>query len=422
MKNSLPSTYCGLDFGTSNSTLAYSLGGVPQLAALEDGKSAVPSAVFFGQDDHTHFLIGRTAIAAYVDGSTGRLMRSLKSILGLALLHDRTPIYRAKISFAEIVGKYLIELKTRAELKMQSELTQVVMGRPVQFVDNDDAANALAEKNLAQIALAVGFKDVSFQFEPVAAALEFERQLTTEKLALIADIGGGTSDFSIVRLGGKHSSKERKSDVLANAGVKVGGTDFDRALSISNVMKHFGYRSLQKSGDLEMPLGPFWDLSTWSSIHHLYEPKFMTLLRAMRFDASEPKLLDRFIHIVNERRCHSLLMSVEEAKMTLSTAENALADLSWVEKNLLVKIERESFVQNSHNIFEKLQKTIAKCLGDAGVAAEKIDVIFFTGGTSLIPSVRNQIISNFPKAEIVNGDQFGAVGLGLGMEAGLRYG
>jgi hypothetical chaperone protein len=414
-------TACGLDFGTSNSTLAVCQAGLPELMALEADKTAVPSAVFFGQEKDDAFLIGRAAMNAYVDGSTGRLMRALKSILGNALLNERTPVYRRKISFSDIIALYLKELKHRTEETIGAELSQVVMGRPVQFVDNDDAANALAEKNLGLIAKSIGFKDVSFQFEPVAAALEFERQLTTEKLALIADIGGGTSDFSIVRLGGRRNEKDRKTDVLSNAGVRVGGTDFDRSLSISNVMPSFGYRSLQKKGDLELPAGPFLDLSTWSSIHHLYEPKFMTLLKTIRFDAQKPELLERFIHIVSEHRCHSLLMEVEQVKMQLSDSETAIANLGWVERNLKLAITRASFENSTQTLFEKLQKSITQCLADAGLNADKIDVIFFTGGTSMIPSVRNQIAHNFPKAEIVNGDQFGAVGMGLGIEARNRY-
>jgi hypothetical chaperone protein len=422
MSNALPITACGLDFGTSNSTLAYCVDGVPRLAGLEDGKSTVPSSVFFGQESDDRFLIGRAAIESYVEGKTGRLMRALKSILSNALLSERTPVFRQKISFADIIGKYLFELKARAEAETQSELSQVVLGRPVQFVDNDVAGNILAEQNLANIAKSVGFKQVSFQFEPVAAALEFERQLSSERLALIADIGGGTSDFSIVRLGAKRLSKDRKSDVLANAGVRVGGTDFDRSLSISTVMPSFGYRSLQKNGDLELPSGPFSDLSTWSSVHHLYEPKFMTLLRALRFDAQKPELLERFIRVVNERRCHSLLMEVEQVKMKLSTADQAIADLRWLDKNLLLTISREVFVQSSHAHFDKLNVTILKCLAEAGLVARDIDVIFFTGGTSLIPAVRAIVTRNFQDAEIVNGDQFGAVGLGLGVEAQFRYG
>jgi hypothetical chaperone protein len=409
---------CGIDFGTSNSTLANAAG----LVELEGRHNTVPSAVFFGHEKADAFLIGRAAVDVYVEGASGRLLRSLKSILGKALVDEKTSVFRAKISFAEIIGRYLKEIKTRAEAQLQHELTHVVLGRPVQFVDHDDAANALAEKTLGQIAASIGFKEISFQFEPVAAALDFERQLNSEKLALIADIGGGTSDFSVVRLGGNRNDKDRKTDVLANAGVRVGGTDFDRYLSISNFMPSFGYRSLQKAKGLELPSAPFWDLSTWSNIHHLYEPKTLSLMKAMRYDAMQPELLERFIFLVNERRCHSLLMEVEKAKIELSNADATQADLSWIEKNFTLPISRESFEKSAAGQYEKLNYTLTKCLGDAGVEASQIDVIFFTGGTSMIPSVRKIILRALPEAQIVNGDQFGAVGLGLGIEAQRRYG
>jgi hypothetical chaperone protein len=125
---------------------------------------------------------------------------------------------------------------------------------------------------------------------------------------------------------------------------------------------------------------------------------------------------------VNERRCHSLLMEVEKTKIELSDAVSTQADLSWIEKNLALHISRESFEQSAAGQYEKLNHTLIKCLGDAGVVASQIDVIFFTGGTSMIPSVRKVITQAIPDAQIVNGDQFGAVGLGLGIEAQRRYG
>ncbi len=413
---------CGIDFGTSNSALSYGSGNSIALVPLEADKTTLPSAVFFGQDKDNSFLVGRAAISAYVDGSQGRFMRSLKAILGSDLINEQTPVFRRKLSFGAIIGLYLKELKTRAESRLETDLSQVVMGRPVQFVDNDEAANMRAELTLADIAKSIGFKEVSFQFEPVAAALDFERQLSGEKLALIADIGGGTSDFSAIRLGGNRQNKDRKTDVLANSGVRVGGTDFDRCLSISNFMPSFGYRSLNKRGDIELPSAPFWDLSTWASVHNLYDAKFMTLLKAMRHDAQKPALLGRLIHLVNERRCHDLLMDVEKVKIELSDAASTRSDFGWLEKGLVLDVTRQSFEQSAASLYEKLQMALAKCLADAALAPAQIDVIFFTGGSSMIPSVRNVITSALPTAEIVDGDQFGAVGLGLGIEAVRRYG
>ncbi len=414
--------FCGIDFGTSNSTLAHVSNGLPALVALEADKTTLPSAVFYGHEQTEAFLIGRAAVSAYVDGERGRLLRSLKSILGHSLVNELTPVFKRKISFAAIIGQYLKEIKSRAENHLQTELTQVVLGRPVQFVDDNEAANIQAEKTLHDIARSIGFKDVSFQFEPVAAALEFERQLSREKLALIADIGGGTSDFSVVRLGGRRATKDRKSDVLASSGTRVGGTDFDRCLSMESFMPHFGYGTSLKQPGLEMPNAPFWELSTWSHIHNLYEPKIKTLLNALRFDAQKPELIERFLYLISERRCHALMMEVEETKIQLSDSENASSDLDWLEKDLSIEASRKQFEHSAANQYEKLKNSQATCLARAGIAATQIDVIFFTGGSSLIPSVRNTIVKTLPQAEIVNGDQFGAVGMGLGLEAFNRYG
>ena len=413
---------CGIDFGTSNSTLASFTHGKPELVPLEAGKTNLPSAVFYGHEKPDAFLIGRAAVEAYVDGAPGRLMRALKSILSQSLIHEQTPIFRRKISFASIIAQYLGEVKARAEKHVQRELTQVVMGRPVQFVDNDSAANEFAEKTLHDIARSIGFKDVSFQFEPVAAALEFERHLSTEKLALIADLGGGTADFSTIRLGGLRKNKDRRQDILANTGTRVGGTDFDTYLSMAEFMPRFGYGTQMTRGDLDLPSAPFWDLSTWSRVHNLYEPKFNTLLKAIRYDAQQPKLVDRFIHLVAERRCHSLLMEVEASKIKLSDATSAMADFGWFEKDLRIEASRERFESSTAKHRDKLERMVLDCLKLAGISPAQIDVIFFTGGTSFVPSVRGAITRVVPGAEIVNGDQFGAVGLGLGIEAGNRYG
>ncbi len=413
------SSACGIDFGTSNSTLAQARG---HLVPLEGDKTTLPSAVFYGHEKGDAFLIGRAAVDAYVDGASGRLMRALKSILGQSLIHEHTPLYKRKISFADIVGQYLAEVKLRAEKHLQHELTHVVMGRPVQFVDDDEAANQFAEKTLGDIARSIGFKEVSFQFEPVAAALEFERSLSSEKLALIADIGGGTSDFSAIRLGGKRNSENRKGDVLANAGLRVGGTDFDKYLSLAEFMPSFGYGSALKRGDLPVPAAPFVDISTWSQVHNLYEPKFMNLLKSIKYESLAPHLIERFIHLVRERRCHSLLMAVEDSKIKLSETAETLADLGWLENNFRIEVSRQRFELSAGVQYKKLNRTLHNCLKGAGLSPSQVDVVFFTGGTSMIPSVRNVVTSALPNAEVVNGDQFGAVGAGLGIEAGNRYG
>src|SRR6185437_14284626 len=275
---------CGLDFGTSNTTLGTLNGNLPALAELEADHTTIPSAIFYEAGGTV--VIGRKAIATYVEGTAGRLMRSLKSVLGTSLIEETTLLGRQRIRFRDVIAYYLGAVKRRAEQATGHELHCVVHGRPVHFVDNAPEADRKAEQTLREIAREVGFDQVTFQFEPIAAALDYERQIATEEVALIADIGGGTSDFSIVRLGPeRHGKADRAADILANDGVRVGGTDFDRQLSLGVVMPLFGYGSAMKRQGLDVPSSYFQDLATWSNINRMYEPRVLADIRQVRQQA-----------------------------------------------------------------------------------------------------------------------------------------
>jgi hypothetical chaperone protein len=412
---------CGLDFGTSNTTLGTIEGHAPVLAALEDGETTIPSAIFYEVDGAV--LIGRKAIAAYVEGAPGRLMRSLKSVLGTALIDETTRLGREHTAFRDVIAYYLGAVKRRAEQATDRELRDVVHGRPVHFVDNDEEADRKAEQTLREIAREVGFEDITFQFEPIAAALEYERQLSGEEVALIADIGGGTSDFSIVRLGPSRRDKaNRAADILANDGVRVGGTNFDAALSLGVVMPLFGFGSTMKREGLDVPSSYFHDLATWSSINRMYEPRVIAELRQVRQEASEPALLDRLVRVIDEQRGHTLAMEIEDAKIALSEAKRADIPLEWVAPGLRAAISRADLVSHTKHLAERIAARIQNCLTQASLSADAIDAVFLTGGSVRLAHVRKAITKAVPKARIVEGDTFGAVGKGLTLEALRRYG
>ena len=412
---------CGLDFGTSNTTLGTIDGHAPVLVALEDGESTIPSAIFYEVDGAV--LIGRRAVEAYVEGAPGRLMRSLKSVLGTALIDETTRLGRERTSFRDVIAYYLGAVKRRGEQTMGSELRDVVHGRPVHFVDNDPNADRKAEETLRVIARGIGFDQVTFQFEPIAAALEYERQIGSEEVALIADIGGGTSDFSIVRLGPeRHGKADRAADILANDGVRIGGTDFDRLLSLGAVMPLFGFGSAMKRAGLDVPSSYFQDLATWSNINRMYEPRVSAELRQVRQEASEPELLDRLIRVVHEQRGHTLAMEVEEAKILLSETRQADIPLQWVAPGLAAAITRPDLVSHTKQLAERIAARIKLCLTQAQLSADGIDAVFLTGGSVRLAHVRKAITKAVPSARIVEGDIFGAVGKGLTLEALRRYG
>jgi hypothetical chaperone protein len=412
---------CGLDFGTSNTTLGTMEGDTPVLAALEAGHTTIPSAIFYAADGAV--LIGRKAIEAYVDGVHGRLMRSLKSVLGTALIDETTRMGRERTRFRDVIGYYLGAVKRRAEQATRRELRDVVHGRPVHFVDNDPEADARAEQTLRAIAREIGFDQVSFQFEPIAAALDYERQISSEEIALIADIGGGTSDFSIVRIGPRrHGSADRTSDILANDGVRIGGTDFDRQLSLGVVMPLFGFGSAMKRAGLEVPSRYFHDLATWSNINRMYETSVTTELRQVRREARQPDLLDRLMRVINEQRGHTLAMEVEEAKIALAEKRQASVPLEWVAPGLNAAIGRPDLVGHTRQLAERIAARVKNCLAQARLTADDIDAVFLTGGSVRLAHVRKAITQAVPSARIVEGDTFGAVGKGLTIEALRRYG
>ncbi len=337
---------CGLDFGTSNTTLGTIEGQAPALVALEAGQTTIPSAIFYEVDGAV--LIGRQAIESYVDGAPGRLMRSLKSVLGTSLIDETTRVGRERTSFRDVIAYYLGAVKRRAEQAIDRELRDVVHGRPVHFVDNAPDSDRKAEATLRQIAREIGFEDVTFQFEPIAAAFEYERQITSEEVALIADIGGGTSDFSIVRIGPqRHDKANRSADILANDGVRIGGTDFDRQLSLGVVMPLFGFGSAMKRPGLDVPSSYFHDFATWSNINRMYEPRVIADIRQVRQEASQPDLIDRLVRVVDEQRGHTLAMEVEDAKIALSDQRRADIPLEWVAPGLRAAIGRPDLVSRA---------------------------------------------------------------------------
>ncbi|MEQ9246747.1 MAG: Hsp70 family protein, partial [Nitratireductor sp.] len=174
----------GIDFGTSNSTVGFMENGAPRLIALEAGEVTMPSAVFFSfEDDRTYF--GRGAVSRYTENVEGRLLRALKSVLGSSLIHEKTRIKAHSIAFSDIIGSFLHFLKENLENHLGGPVDNIVLGRPVQFVDDNPEADRRAQDELEKAAQRRGFAHIEFQFEPIAAALDYEQQVDREELALI---------------------------------------------------------------------------------------------------------------------------------------------------------------------------------------------------------------------------------------------
>ena len=412
---------CGVDFGTSNSTVGWARPGQSALLALEDGKATLPSVVFFNADDD-EVSYGRAALAGYLAGYEGRLMRSLKSLLGTSLIDGQTEVAGRALPFRMLLTQFIGEGKRRAEREAGRAFSSAVFGRPVFFIDDSAEADKLAEDTLADIARAVGFTDIAFQYEPIAAAFDYESQIRREELVLVADIGGGTSDFSLVRLGPERAPKpERRGDILATGGVHIGGTDFDKYLSLSAVMPLLGYGS-QLNNNADIPSSYYFNLATWHTINLAYTKKATVQLGELLRDAREPAKLARLRHLIDERAGHWLALKVEEGKIALSDAHSAALDLDRLSPPETLSLQRHEFEGAIGHLIDSVDRTVLKLLADAGLAPGAIDTVFFTGGSSGVRALRERIAALVRNARKVEGDLFGSIGAGLALDAVRKFG
>ena len=413
-------TLCGIDFGTSNSTIAIVRGGETTLVPVEDRHTTIPSAIFYPTDGAA-VLYGRAATRAYTEREPGRLMRSLKSILGSGLIAERTSVGGQSRTFESILAGFLKHLRARAEAFAGGPIDAVVMGRPVHFVDNNEAVDARAEAKLGDIARAAGFTTVAFQFEPIAAALSFEHTLTRNELVFIADIGGGTADFSVVDVGPDRRAKaDRTADILANDGIRVGGTNLDMRLSMAAVMPHLGSRATTVAGH-ELPRWPFVDLATWHRIHTLLTPKNMSLMKQILSDCAAPDMFGRYIEVIKQQNGHLLASKVEQAKIELSAVSRVQLDVSEPVPGLFIDATSIEFEDAIAGELERLHMAVAATIAASGQRASSVTTVFLTGGTSAVPSVRRVMTEQFPNATVIEGDLFNSVGFGLALEAKRRF-
>ena len=416
---------CGIDFGTSNSTAGVAGTGVSDrtgtLLALEGGKLTLPSVIFFHAED-AHVSYGRAALADYLAGHDGRLMRSLKSLLGTAMMDDFTEVAGRAVMFNDLLATVIGELKRRAEQSAGQPFTRAVLGRPVFFVDDDAAADQRAEDTLRGIAMQVGWQEVGFQYEPIAAAFDYESTLSREELVLVVDIGGGTSDFTLIRLSPNRAKKaDRKADILASSGVHIGGTDFDRALNLASVMPTLGLGSLLKSG-LQMPSSHHFNLATWHTINLAYTRKAAAQIADLQRDARDKTKLARLQTLVEERSGHWLAIQVEAAKIALSDATSTEMNLGRIAPGEHLVLHRPDFDGAINVLVSRVEATISRLLLDAGVTAAGVDTVFFTGGSSGVPLLRDRIAAVLGGARAVEGDRFGSIGAGLALDAQRRFG
>ncbi|MDD2882668.1 MAG: Hsp70 family protein [Rhodoferax sp.] len=416
----------GIDFGTSNSAAALvDARGQLHTIALEGARTSMPTALYFSSED-AHLSFGTAAMQDYLndvqDGfGAGRLMRAIKSLLGSTLMDEQTMVNGQAMSFFDVVVLFFKELKRRAEAQLGYPVSAAMLGRPVHFVDDNPQRDALAQATLQRAAVAAGFERVAFELEPIAAAFDFERRIQTQAQVLVVDIGGGTSDFTVIQLRpGQPLGHDRRSDILATSGIHLGGTDFDRLLDLGCVMPLLGYGQ-RTPGGRELPNRVFYELATWHLVHHASSRKSLAETRGLWRDFTDQAQHQRLLHVLTERLGHQLLAVVEMAKIGCSESQRsqridlsclhlpsqtqaALAELSPATLHSLLRTQLTAITQCAR-----------QCVADAGLAQPS--TLYLTGGSSALSPLVGELQAAFPNAHLVHGDRFGGVASGLAWAA-----
>ena len=366
----------------------------------------------------TELSFGQQALNNYLqEPDEGYYIKSPKSFLGASgLLPQQVEL------FEDIVAAMMSNVKTLTEATLGRSVEQTVIGRPINFQGlRGEESNQQALKILTNAAKRVGFKDVEFQFEPVAAGFEYEASLRKETKVRVVDIGGGTSDCSMLLMGPKQAIlSDRSKDLLSHSGERVGGNDFDIAFALKGIMPSFGLDSLLKTGK-PMPSNSYWQAMAINNINHqteFYSAANGRFLAQLIRDAEQPELLTRLLTVQQQKLSYRVVNAAEQSKIAITEQTQQQVDLSDIDAELSVMLDRDGFAKAC----QRELNSIASLMTDAITQANcQPDVVFVTGGTAKSPVLNQFLQQQFNHVPIVIGDHFGSVTAGLTRWANTIY-
>lgn len=422
MARSQQTNTLGIDFGTSNSAAGILLNGKPHVIELESGNTTLPTSIFFDFSSR-EILFGNPANAALIQGREGRFMRALKSVLGTSLMREPHLIMGQDLTFIDIISQFLREVKTNAETKCMQRFDTALSGRPVHFHSKDNARDKQALTDLRECYLRAGFDDVSFMYEPEAAAIANGALSDAGDIGLIVDIGGGTSDFCLFKNAGPDDNSN--IEILASHGVRVGGTDFDKSISVEHVMPLFGKGAAigreMGAGTFAAPNGIFNDLATWQKIPFLYTGETRRDVAVLRKLARQPALFARLSDVLEMELGHDVAFAVERGKINANRDGQSAIDLAVVEPGLKATVSADGLAHSLDQHADKIRTCALETLTMAGCPAGQVKKVIFVGGSSLLSVVENTMAGIFPQAELEYGDAFTAIVDGLAIASARPF-
>lgn len=440
--------FIGFDYGTANCSVAVMQDGAPRMLMMENGSTLLPSMLSAptreavsewlyrhhqvpATGDETQALLrramnynrgedievlgnsvqfGLASLKQYIDDPEEvYFVKSPKSFLGASGLKPQQVAV-----FEDLVCSMMLHIRQQAQSQLQESIEQAVIGRPINFQGlGGDDANAQAVGILQRAAQRAGFRDVVFQYEPVAAGLDFEASLSEEKRVLVVDIGGGTTDCSVLLMGPQWRTRhDREQSLLGHSGCRVGGNDLDIALAFKSLMPLLGMGGETEKG-IALPILPWWNAVAINDVPaqtDFYSSANGRLLRDLARDARDAEKVALLYKVWQQRLSYRLVRSAEESKIALS--ENAQIDtrLPFISDTLATAINQDGLEAALNQPLTRILEQVQLALENS---SEKPDVIYLTGGSARSPLIKKALAEQLPGIPIAGGDDFGSVTAGL---------
>lgn len=408
----------GLDFGTTNSAVAIRRQGKVEVLPIgTNGDKTVRSVLYFPDDEKRYYVGGEAELKYVENGMHGRFLQSVKSLLPDPNFRGTAIRGFGNQGAHELAAKIIGNLKKRADELLGCKVQSVVVGRPAEFSGVPEKEK-VANDRLLEAVQEAGFTNIRLQLEPIAAALHYEDTLDREQIVLVADLGGGTTDFTIMRLSPeRRDQSDRKTDILANGGVYIGGDRFDSQIMAHKLFKYFGedttFTSLNKT--FPFPAHILAKLRKWQLIPFLKDSHTRQIIRELLQTSSDVESIKRLRSLIEDNLGFALFRAIEKAKVGLS--ERLQEDIFFDELDIYIRevITREEFDIIIGEEIREFDKCINRVIEHSGVALADIQAVFVTGGTSLVPRVRDFLSHKFGKEKIKTGDTFTSVVAGLAL-------
>jgi hypothetical chaperone protein len=462
---------CGVDFGTTNSSIAVACDGrirVLPLDAANDNVESLPSLVYITREGGT--IVGRRAADAFIDrnvdrevvlkqvdlgmsieayvasepdksetyrpgvidperreatraravvevNSPGRLFQSLKTLLRHRGFRS-TEVFGVQYQIEELVSMILRPMREKAEAELGHPVERAVFGRPVRF-SRLDSENELAERRLRTAAELAGFRDVVFFYEPVAACVEYATATDQRQRLMVADIGGGTCDVCIMEFGGARDVAARltESRILSVSGVPVAGDAIDREIIRQRLFPLFGSRTHYGPSHLPMPQYLFNQILDWQNLYKLNNEETIHWLLAAEASCSHPETIRALRCLIQRNYGYPVVREVEAAKKRLSSAQESRINIEKEDIVIHEKLARDEFAHIIEDQLEVMLETLEEAEARAGFSPEDIDLVLTTGGTSLVPAIRQMLEKRYGRSRVQERATFTSVASGLAVVA-----